>query len=175
MVSISLCFRYFFAGRMIFFPKGSGTLSIYKSAHVKGCGNHRPHPYTTLCITCIIPIWHEKTDLKFFVVVIPKEGWARLAVPILLSVWHRHLRIWLYWHHRLYSWKVGVMPKEGWAWPRTPTLKSVFSWHAQYMLIIIVSDPWKMHVWEGAISNQWLTYHARISVSAAIWCAQCDR
>ena len=27
---------------------------------------------------------HEKTDLKVFVVVISKEGWARVAVPILL-------------------------------------------------------------------------------------------
>ncbi len=29
---------------------------------------------------------HEKTDLKVFVVVIPKEGWARVAAPILLLV-----------------------------------------------------------------------------------------
>ncbi len=29
---------------------------------------------------------HEKTDLKVFVVVIPKEGWASLATPILLLV-----------------------------------------------------------------------------------------
>ncbi len=29
---------------------------------------------------------HEKTDLKVFVVVMPKEGWARVAVPILLLV-----------------------------------------------------------------------------------------
>ncbi len=29
---------------------------------------------------------HEKTDLKVFVVVIPKEGWARVAMPILLLV-----------------------------------------------------------------------------------------
>ena len=27
---------------------------------------------------------HEKTDLKVFAVVIPKEGWARVATPILL-------------------------------------------------------------------------------------------
>ncbi len=26
---------------------------------------------------------HEKTDLKVLVVVIPKVGWARMAVPIL--------------------------------------------------------------------------------------------
>ena len=31
---------------------------------------------------------HEKTDLKVFVIVIPKEGWARVAMaaPILLWV-----------------------------------------------------------------------------------------
>ncbi len=31
-------------------------------------------------------VHHEKTDLKVFVVVIPKEGWARVAAPILLLV-----------------------------------------------------------------------------------------
>ena len=29
---------------------------------------------------------HEKTDLKIFVVVIPKEGWAHVAAPTLLLV-----------------------------------------------------------------------------------------
>ena len=29
---------------------------------------------------------HEKTDLKVFVLAIPKEGWAHVAVPILLLV-----------------------------------------------------------------------------------------
>ena len=40
-------------------------------------------------ITIDVSLWdvcHEKTDLKVFVVVIPKEGWARVAVPILLFV-----------------------------------------------------------------------------------------
>ena len=27
---------------------------------------------------------HEKKDLKVFVVVMPREGWARVAAPILL-------------------------------------------------------------------------------------------
>ncbi len=31
-----------------------------------------------------IDVHHEKTDLKVFVVVIPKEGWACMAAPILL-------------------------------------------------------------------------------------------
>ncbi len=34
----------------------------------------------------VIDAHHEKTDLKVFVVVIPKEGWARVAAPILLLV-----------------------------------------------------------------------------------------
>ncbi len=34
-------------------------------------------------------VCHEKTDLKVFVGVIPKEGWARVAAPILLLVRHR--------------------------------------------------------------------------------------
>ncbi len=28
---------------------------------------------------------HKKTDLKVFVVVIPKEGWARVAIPLLVG------------------------------------------------------------------------------------------
>ena len=31
-------------------------------------------------------VCHEKTDLKVFVVVIPKEEWAPMAAPILLLV-----------------------------------------------------------------------------------------
>ncbi len=36
------------------------------------------------CMQCVSDVRHEKTYLKFFVVVIPKEGWARVSVPILL-------------------------------------------------------------------------------------------
>ncbi len=46
--------------------------------HTRGCLN-----VSKLSDTC-----HEKTDLKVFVVVIPKEGWAREVAPILLWVWH---------------------------------------------------------------------------------------
>ncbi len=28
-------------------------------------------------------LWYEKTDLKVFVVVIPKEGWARPRAPVM--------------------------------------------------------------------------------------------
>ncbi len=83
---------------------------------------------------------HEKTDLKVFVIVIPKEGWACVALPILLLVWHRLFRIWVNWLHRSYSLKVGVIPKEGWARPHAPilllvttkTLSSVLLWRASW-------------------------------------------
>ncbi len=52
---------------------------------------------------------HKKTDLKVFVIVKPKEAWAR--------IWHRLFRIWVFWLRRLYSLKVGVITKEGWACP----------------------------------------------------------
>ena len=39
-----------------------------------------------LCLGSTLKMHHEKTDLKVFVVVIPKEGWARVATPILLLV-----------------------------------------------------------------------------------------
>ncbi len=50
---------------------------------------------------------HEKTDLKVFVVVIPKEGWVYVA-------WYdTDFSEFDSADHRLYSRKVGVMPKEG--------------------------------------------------------------
>ncbi len=42
------------------------------------------HPACLLYPSC--DARHEKTDLKVFVVVIPKEGWARVAAPILFLV-----------------------------------------------------------------------------------------
>ncbi len=39
-----------------------------------------------LLIVNLFEVCHEKTDLKVFVVVIPKEGWARVAMLILLLV-----------------------------------------------------------------------------------------
>ena len=38
-----------------------------------------------------IDVRHEKTDLKVFVVVIPKVGWARPGTPILLLGGHQLL------------------------------------------------------------------------------------
>ncbi len=49
----------------------------------------------------------EKTDLKVFVVVIPKEGWVRVAVPILHLVWHRLFENIIYDVSRVKFWKVG--------------------------------------------------------------------
>ena len=39
-----------------------------------------------LYFNTINEVRHEKTDLNVFVVVILKEGWVRMAVPILLLV-----------------------------------------------------------------------------------------
>ncbi len=81
---------------------------------------------------------HEKSDLKVFVIVLPKEGWARVAVPNLLLVWHRLsvLEFWVFWLHRSYSLKVGVIPKEGTHLSLgvtvTKTLRSVFSGRASH-------------------------------------------
>ncbi len=46
--------------------------------------------YTPQHMTCVTRK-QTLTLLKVFVVVIPKEGWARVAAPILLLVWHRLL------------------------------------------------------------------------------------
>ncbi len=59
----------------------------------------------------------RQTDLKVFVVVIPKEGWARVAAPILLLAWHRLFKNIIYDVRRVKIWKVGVIPKGGWARP----------------------------------------------------------
>ncbi len=72
-----------------------------------------------------------ETDLKVFVVVkesLPKEGWARVAVPILLLVWQRLFKNIIYDVSRVKFWKVGVIPKEGWARPRPPILLLVWHW-----------------------------------------------
>ncbi len=37
-------------------------------------------------IVCLVDACHKKTDLKVFVIVIIKEGWASVAAPILLLV-----------------------------------------------------------------------------------------
>ncbi len=61
-------------------------------------------------------ISRENRPFKVFVVVMPKKGWAHVAVHILLLAWH-----WLF-ENIIYDvkfWKVGVIPKEGWAWPCT--------------------------------------------------------
>ena len=43
------------------------------------CVNSSMYHYTS-------DVCHEKTDVKVFVVFIPKEGWVQVAVPILLLV-----------------------------------------------------------------------------------------
>ena len=59
----------------------------------------------------LLEVCHEKMCFKIFVVVIPKEGLAGGAPPILLWVW-RDYKIVFCSLHRLYS-VVVVIPKEG--------------------------------------------------------------
>ncbi len=62
---------------------------------------------------------HEKTDLKVFVVVIPKEGWTRMAAPILLLVWHQkkdgrsHARPSFFWYDNHKDLKVCFLVTRG--------------------------------------------------------------
>ncbi len=49
-------------------------------------GQVRKKPNVTIESIFRGEVRHEKTDLTVFVVVIPKEGWARMAAPILLLV-----------------------------------------------------------------------------------------
>ena len=44
----------------------------------------------------IYELCHEKTNLKVFVVVIPKKGWVRMAAPIILWVWQGLLENMIY-------------------------------------------------------------------------------
>ena len=37
-------------------------------------------------ISLLYEVCHERTDLRVFVIVIPKGGWVRMAAPILLLV-----------------------------------------------------------------------------------------
>ncbi len=116
---------------------------------------------------------HEKTDLKVFVVVIPKEGWAHMAAPILLLVWHPLFRIGLCWHHRLYSRKSWCHAKrrmDAANMTTTKTLRSVFSWcmscnywahlydilngrNIQYMLSVKFISTWMCIVTHGPCIN----------------------
>ncbi len=52
-------------------------------------------------------------QVDFWVGVIPKEGWAHVAAPILLLVWHRLSKNIIYDDvSRVKFWKVSVIPKE---------------------------------------------------------------
>ncbi len=74
---------------------------------------------------------HEKTDLKVFVVVIPKEGWVCPS-----SFWHDtdFSRKWSMTSAESNSEKsVSYQKKDGHSMTATKTLMSVFSWHASYL------------------------------------------
>ena len=65
---------------------------------------------------------HKKTELKVFVVVLPKEGVAKKDTFGYDTIY----KILLYCLYGLYS-VVDVIPKEGLAMTMTKTLRSVFS------------------------------------------------
>ncbi len=109
----------------------------------------------------VLNIWcaSQKTDPKVFVVVIPKEGWARTAGPILLLVWHWLFRIWVFWLHRSHSLKVGVIPKEGWAWPRAPILVA-----APILLLV-----WQRQRPKGLFSRDACHFFSQTSCNILYW------
>ncbi len=55
------------------------------------------------------PVHQETHDLKVFVVVMPKEGWAHVAAPIHLLAWHRLFENIIYDVSRVKFWKVSVI------------------------------------------------------------------
>ena len=80
---------------------------------------------------------HEKTDLKVFLSVIPKEG---------LTGYDTDYKILLYCLHRLYS-VVGVIPKEGLAGPH----QSFFGYDNDKGLKVLflmtrLTSKWPLHV-----------------------------
>ncbi len=105
-----------------------------------------------------IDMCHEKPDLKVFVVVIPKEGWACMAAPILLWVWHRLQNI-IYQgsrgifygrcqtHRRM---EMATRAHPSFDMTTTKTLGSVFSWRASYKELTV---KFKMQHVNSAKSN----------------------
>ncbi len=59
---------------------------------------------TDLYLAMTNEVCHEKTDLKVFVVVIPKEGWARMAAHDIIDY--------------ILEKSVSYQKKDGRAWPR---------------------------------------------------------
>ena len=64
-------------------------------------------------------VCHKKTDLKVFVVVISKEGWARVAVPSFF--WYDTDFLEFVSFDFIYH-ILGVIPKEEWVRPHVPIL-----------------------------------------------------
>ncbi len=82
-----------------------------------------------LQIHCFMMRVSRKQTLRSFVVVIPKEGWACMAVPIFLWVWH-----WLLENMKSKdsNSKKLVSYHSSFVMTTTKTLRSVFSWRASY-------------------------------------------
>ena len=119
--------------------------SPYMDCHVLCVYSQRYAPGAVLCISLYIlvsnsclcmahniphlmPVTRKQT-LRSFVVVIPKEGWARMAVPIFLWVWY-----WLLENMKSKdsNSKKLVSYHPSFVMAMTKTLRSVFSWRASY-------------------------------------------
>ncbi len=73
---------------------------------------------------------HKKMCLKIFVVVIPKEGWARVAAPITHTIWGgQKTQILKSQCHTKRRMGAALPANPSFGMTPTKTLRSVFSWH----------------------------------------------
>ncbi len=91
----------------------------------------RPHVYPiSQCSPHMMHVMRKQT-FKVFVIVIPKEGWARVAMPILLLAWYWLFKNIIYDVSGVKFWKFCVIPKEGWVCVASTLLK-LGSWQCNH-------------------------------------------
>ncbi len=112
---------------------------------------------------------HEKTDIKVFVVVIPKEGWARMAAPILLLVWHRLfeniifgflLFSLVHWHISGLVFIATVSVSSRSSWSISPFLGLFSRDMRQLCLIAVVSWLLLIFLFTSSCTCNWIILHA---------------
>ncbi len=114
-------FIYIFILHRFFFILGQ-AIHVYQSKWYNGITIKHELYQNVYCLPYLVFMHearHEKTDLKVFVVVMPKQGWAHVPAPILLLAWHRLFENITYDVSRVKFWKVGVIPKDGWTTTKT--------------------------------------------------------
>ncbi len=110
--------------------------------------------------------WHDTDFFENIIYAVSRvKFWKVVAAPILLLVWHRLFRIWLCWHHRLYSQKSRCHAKRrmgaatrahpSFGMTKTKTLKSVFWWHASYLHVLILLTPFGMVIPSYLALHEW--------------------